>query len=311
MTSRIGDIVIKAQDPDRLSRFWCAALGYTVSALDETGVAISGASNAPTILFERSDDTLAEGTLHFDLCPTDRSQSEELDRLVSLGAKPTEVVPSGGWHVLADPEGNKFCLMSKRIPAEPEDFHDLGPAQTVTDADIEYAVLKTTGQMPETEEVRDLYAAAATEPPLNETLQTAQVFADLFRIALKRNDVVAVSARQQGRLVAFAYGHPWRWKEQNDEWANDLKTRLGGEASTIDETIALFLLARDPSVQRRGLGQRVLKEWLDAAEHESVWLQTTDIDTPAQRLYRSVGFKAIGHGPKAPNNAPSLVMLKS
>lgn len=126
MTSRIGDLVVKAQDPDRLSRFWCAVLGYEVVAFDETGVAISGASNAPTMLFERSEDTLTDGTLHLDLCPTDRSQADELERLVSLGAKLTEVVPSGSWHVLADPEGNKFCLMANRVPAEPADFHDSG-----------------------------------------------------------------------------------------------------------------------------------------------------------------------------------------
>lgn len=124
MTSRIGDLVVKAQDPNRLSRFWCEALGYEVAARDETGVAISGAPNAPTMLFERSEDTPSDGTLHLDLCPTDRSQADELERLLSLGAKQTEVVPSGGWHVLADPEGNKFCLMANRIPAEPEDFHD-------------------------------------------------------------------------------------------------------------------------------------------------------------------------------------------
>ena len=121
--SRIADLVVKTQDPDQLSRFWCAAFGCEVVAVDETGLAISGASNAPTMLFERSDDTLTDGTLHLDLCPTDRSQADELERLASLGAKLTDVVPSGSWHVLADPEGNKFCLMAKRVPAEPEDFH--------------------------------------------------------------------------------------------------------------------------------------------------------------------------------------------
>lgn len=177
--------------------------------------------------------------------------------------------------------------------------------------EVEYAVLRSIGEMPLPEEVRGLYAAAAAEPPLSETPQTAQVFADLFATALERNDVIAVSARLQDRLVAFAYGHPWRWEEQQDEWGVDLKTRLGEQASVIDETVALFLLARDPSVQRRGLGRRVLLKWFDAVDTESVWLQTTDVDTPAQRLYRSVGFEAIGQGPEAPNNMPSLVMLKS
>jgi ribosomal protein S18 acetylase RimI-like enzyme len=180
----------------------------------------------------------------------------------------------------------------------------------VSEIEIDYAILKTADDLPQPEEVRDLYATAATEPPLNETPQTAQVFADLYATALARNDVVGVCARQQGRLVAFAYGHPWTWEEQRDEWGENLKTRLGEQASAIDDTIALFLLARDPSVQRRGLGRGVLMEWLEAVRDQPTWLQTTDIDTPAQRLYRSVGYKEIGHGPEAPNNAPSLVMLR-
>ena len=124
MVSRIGDLVVKSRNPDRLSRFWCEALGYEVVSTDETVIAISGAPNAPTILFERSNDSFGDSVLHLDLCPIDRSQAAELERLVALGATKTDVVPSGSWHVLADPEGHKFCLMAKRIPAEPEDFHD-------------------------------------------------------------------------------------------------------------------------------------------------------------------------------------------
>lgn len=125
VTSRIGEMVIKARNPESLGRFWCAVLGYRITGRDETGVAISGAPNAPTILFVRTgDDVPGAGTLHFDLCPTDSGQREELERLLALGATPTDVVPSGSWHVLADPEGNRFCLMAKRIAPEPEDFHD-------------------------------------------------------------------------------------------------------------------------------------------------------------------------------------------
>lgn len=125
MASRIADIVIKARSPERLARFWCAALGYRITGADETGVAVSGAANAPTMLFLRTDDDVrGTETLHFDLCPTDSGQAEELERLLSLGATPTDAVPSGSWHVLADPEGNKFCLMAKRIAPEPADFHD-------------------------------------------------------------------------------------------------------------------------------------------------------------------------------------------
>jgi hypothetical protein len=58
------------------------------------------------------------------VCPTDRSQAEELDRLLGLGARRSSLVGSGSWVVLEDPEGHEFCLMSKRIPPEPDPFHD-------------------------------------------------------------------------------------------------------------------------------------------------------------------------------------------
>ena len=55
--------------------------------------------------------------LHIDLSPTDRDQDEELDRLLGLGAVPTDVGQTGeeNWHVLADPEGNEFCLLRRRL----------------------------------------------------------------------------------------------------------------------------------------------------------------------------------------------------
>ncbi|MGO2862663.1 MAG: VOC family protein [Brevibacterium sp.] len=79
-----------------------------MSKKDEADVAISGASSAPTILFVRSDATPADGAPHLDPFPTDRSQRKGLERLVSLGAKPTDVMPLKSWHDLANPEGNRF-----------------------------------------------------------------------------------------------------------------------------------------------------------------------------------------------------------
>ncbi len=52
--------------------------------------------------------------IHFDLEPTDRTREEEVARVVGLGA--TQLAdrrnPDGsGWVVLADPEGNEFCIL--------------------------------------------------------------------------------------------------------------------------------------------------------------------------------------------------------
>jgi hypothetical protein len=127
MTSRIGDMVIDCGDPERLAEFWCGALGYRIFDRDDTGVAISGAATSPNILFLRVPDRkTTKNRIHVDLCPTDRSQQEELDRLINLGARRSHIVGSGSWIVLEDPEGNEFCLMATRIPAEPAPFHDEG-----------------------------------------------------------------------------------------------------------------------------------------------------------------------------------------
>ncbi|MCY1141414.1 VOC family protein [Actinoplanes sp. Pm04-4] len=125
MASRIGDMVIDCADPERMAAFWSEALNYRIFARDGTGVAIRGATTSPDILFIRVPEPKpAKNRLHFDICPTDRTQAEELDRLLALGATHSAITASGSWIVLEDPEGNEFCLMSKQIPAEPAPFHD-------------------------------------------------------------------------------------------------------------------------------------------------------------------------------------------
>jgi catechol-2,3-dioxygenase len=125
MASRVGDIVIDCADPKRLGQFWSDVLGYRVFDRDETGVAIRGATVSPDLLFIRVPERkVTKNRMHFDVCPTDRDQYEELARLLDLGARWSTTVGSGSWVVLEDPEGNEFCLMSKRIPAEPAPFHD-------------------------------------------------------------------------------------------------------------------------------------------------------------------------------------------
>lgn len=125
MASRVGDMIIDCDDPEVLASFWSAVLGYRIFARDETGVAIRGATTSPDILFIRvPEPKTTKNRLHFDVCPTDREHEDELARLLGLGAKRSAIVGSGSWVVLEDPEGNEFCLMSKRIAAEPAPFHD-------------------------------------------------------------------------------------------------------------------------------------------------------------------------------------------
>jgi catechol-2,3-dioxygenase len=125
MTSRVGDIVIDCADPERLAQFWCGVLGYQIFDRDGTGVAVRGSSASPNILFIRVPEPKAvKNRMHFDICPINLSQEEELARLIGLSARQSAIVSSGSWVVLEDPEGNEFCLMSKRIPPEPAPFHN-------------------------------------------------------------------------------------------------------------------------------------------------------------------------------------------
>ena len=71
---------------------------------------------APTLVFAPvPDPTPGKLRLHIDLNPTDRDQDAELERLLGLGATRADVGQTGdeGWHVLADPEGNEFCLLKR------------------------------------------------------------------------------------------------------------------------------------------------------------------------------------------------------
>jgi catechol 2,3-dioxygenase-like lactoylglutathione lyase family enzyme len=122
------EICINCVDPDTMAAFWSAALGYTEVGRDDIGVAIMGASNRPSLLFARTDDVdgppkVGRNRLHIDLSPTDRDQDAEVRRLEQLGAKRIDIgqgAPS--WVVLADPEGNEFCVLSTSIPPEPAAF---------------------------------------------------------------------------------------------------------------------------------------------------------------------------------------------
>jgi hypothetical protein len=165
---------------------------------------------------------------------------------------------------------------------------------------------------PAAEEVRALYAAAAGRPPLDEPPATAALFASLYASSLREEEVTVAAARDEGRLVGFAYGHPWRWAEQRHAWADQLRARLGDDAAAaLEGSFALELLARDPDDRYRGLGREVLDRWLRAVAPRSCWLQTTDVDSPARRVYAAAGFAPVGHGPDAPDGNPGLVLLLS
>jgi predicted enzyme related to lactoylglutathione lyase len=119
MACRMTELVLDAHDPEALASFWCDVLGWVVIDRRDVEVEIGPTSAdegqlPPTIVFYRSTEAKQQKLrLHIDLRPTDRSHAEELERLLAVGAVPADIGQSDEvrWTVLADPEGNEFCLL--------------------------------------------------------------------------------------------------------------------------------------------------------------------------------------------------------
>lgn len=123
MACRIGELVIDCVDPEKLARFWGDVLDWIELDREpdgsiEIGPVFGFGGAQPTIILSPSTDPRpVKLRLHLDVSPTDRDQAAELDRLLALGARPVDVGQDGpeSWHVLADPEGNEFCLLHRRL----------------------------------------------------------------------------------------------------------------------------------------------------------------------------------------------------
>jgi len=124
MACRISEIVVDCHDPERLAEFWCQVLDWVVldsaDGVIEVGPRDVGFGGPqPTLIFGPAMDEPKTQKLrwHIDVNATDRDQHDELERLLALGAVPVDVGQTGdeSWHVLADPEGNEFCLLRQRL----------------------------------------------------------------------------------------------------------------------------------------------------------------------------------------------------
>ena len=113
MPSRWSQLVVDAHDPRALARWWAQALDYRILLDEPDEVEIGKDVHAwPTLVFVPvSDRKSVKNRLHIDLRPDDRDA--EVERLIGLGARRVDVGqgPEVTWVVLADPEGNEFCVL--------------------------------------------------------------------------------------------------------------------------------------------------------------------------------------------------------
>jgi predicted enzyme related to lactoylglutathione lyase len=121
MGSTINAIVIDAVDVDRVAAFWAAVLGWEQGRDADGDVFVFDPGNAAAVnllVLPVPETKTLKNRVHIDVCPTGVDQAEELERLLGLGAIEVDIgqgEPS--WVVLADPEGNEFCLLRRRVGA--------------------------------------------------------------------------------------------------------------------------------------------------------------------------------------------------
>ncbi|MFD9129519.1 VOC family protein [Kitasatospora sp. NPDC059571] len=124
MTSLIRHVTIDCADPYRLGTFWSQVLDRPLHEDDKPGdpMALVETDGSGLLFIEVPDEKTVKNRVHLDIQPQDRTRDEEVERLLALGATlvDDQRKPDGtGWAVLADPEGNEFCV--ERSAAERND----------------------------------------------------------------------------------------------------------------------------------------------------------------------------------------------
>jgi len=120
---RLQCITIDCVNPQAIAEFWAKALDWQITEADDEGVVIELLDGSPEqgripdiLFYKNPDKKTVKNRLHFDLRPQD--QAAEVARLESLGAKRIEIgqanEPEATWIVMADPEGNEFCVLRAR-----------------------------------------------------------------------------------------------------------------------------------------------------------------------------------------------------
>ncbi|CAA9409755.1 MAG: hypothetical protein AVDCRST_MAG66-1968 [uncultured Pseudonocardia sp.] len=115
MTSRLAALTVDCADPQLLADFWCAVLGWREIDRDVEGISIGGDGPFTLDLMAVPEAKTVKNRLHLDLRADGSSTEAELERLLALGARRADAGqgPDVSWTVLADPEGNEFCLLSR------------------------------------------------------------------------------------------------------------------------------------------------------------------------------------------------------
>ena len=117
MTMRIADITFDAGDARALATFWADLMGWHVFHDDDPEVLVAPHfpyDGTGLLFIPVPEGKTAKNRVHLDLSPEGATRDETVDRAVDLGARVLadhRDDKGGGWVVMADPEGNEFCVV--------------------------------------------------------------------------------------------------------------------------------------------------------------------------------------------------------
>jgi predicted enzyme related to lactoylglutathione lyase len=115
MPVALHHIVVDTHDLPKLARFWAQALGWKVLSERPAEIVIGPDVDAPVgmCFMPVADRKTAKNRLHLDITTSAEDRDQEIERLLGLGARRVDIGQTGreSWTVLADPEGNEFCVI--------------------------------------------------------------------------------------------------------------------------------------------------------------------------------------------------------
>jgi predicted enzyme related to lactoylglutathione lyase len=135
MSTRLVHLVIDSADPPRMAEFWADALGWEadVEHPDETevmpaGFSYPGTAALPLVFVRAPGPKTMKNRVHLDLTSSSLDdQAAKVERLLKRGATQVDIGQRDvAWVVLADPEGNEFCVLEPR-----EMYRDTGPVAAI------------------------------------------------------------------------------------------------------------------------------------------------------------------------------------
>jgi hypothetical protein len=128
MASRTSNFCLDAHDPAAQARWWADVLDdfrlppeEELATWDDEECWLVGPDDRAMMFLKVPEPKTVKNRMHVCVSPSDRTREEEVERLLGLGATMVDDRRNGpdrGWAVLADPEGNEFCVLAPDRPGE-------------------------------------------------------------------------------------------------------------------------------------------------------------------------------------------------